>query len=165
MDEINKTVPEQTVDSVEAMLNDDTQEEVREDKAEDTAEQSAEKPKNKGGRPAWIPTAETLEQVEKLASMGMTQQQIADCLDIGISTLMAKKNEFEEFSDAIKRGQAKGVAHVTSKLMAKISAMDTTSILFYLKCKGGFSESSSLDITSNGTNKVEVVVTGGPPVG
>ena len=149
MDETNKTVPEQTVDSVEDMLKD---------------EEQAEQPR-KRGRPAWIPTEETIEQVEKFASMGMTQQQIADALDIHISTLMDKKNEFIEFADAIKRGQAKGVAFVTSKLFAKISAMDTASIIFYLKCKGGYSESSDLNITSNGSNKVEVIVTGGPPIG
>lgn len=120
--------------------------------------------KGKGGRPAWIPTEETIKQVEKLAGQGMTQAQIADCLGIGISTLMDKKKEFVEFADAIKRGKANGVAYVTNKLMAKVGAMDTTSILFYLKCQAGWKEASAMDdIASNG-GKIELIINGGPPV-
>ena len=122
-----------------------------------------EEPKNKGGRPAWIPTEETLRTVEQLAGQGLNQQQIADALGIGVSTLMAKKNEFVEFQEAIKRGKAKGIAHVTSKLMAKVGAMDTTSILFYLKCQAGWKEVQELDIGVGGNNKIEIVINGGSP--
>jgi hypothetical protein len=120
---------------------------------------------NKRGRPAWIPTEETIRTVEKLSSQGLNQTQIADCLGIGLSTLFEKKAEYAEFAEAIKRGKALGVAHVTSKLMAKISAMDTTSILFYLKCRGDGEWRDAPDVTiqGNGSNKIEVVVTGGPP--
>lgn len=118
---------------------------------------------NPVGRPPWIPTEETLKQVEKLAGQGMTQAQIADALGIGISTLMDKKKEFVEFAEAIKRGKANGVAYVTNKLMAKVGAMDTTSILFYLKCQAGWKEASAMDELAANGGKIELIINGGPP--
>jgi hypothetical protein len=118
---------------------------------------------NPVGRPAWIPTAEELEKVTKLASQGMTQTQIADALDISLSTLMAKKLEYTELMEAIKKGKALGISYVTNKLMAKVGAMDTTCILFYLKCQAGWKEASSMDeIAANG-GKIELIINGGPP--
>ena len=115
------------------------------------------------GRPAWIPTEEELEKVTKLASQGMNQSQIADCLGIHIGTLMAKKKEFDELNEAIKKGKALGISYVTNKLMAKVGAMDTTCILFYLKCQAGWKEASTMDeIAANG-GKIELIINGGPP--
>ena len=87
---------------------------------------------NGAGRKPWIPSDEELEKVTKLASQGMTQTQIADCLGIHIATLMAKKKEFDQLNEAIKKGKSLGISYVTNKLMAKVGAMDTTCILFYL---------------------------------
>ena len=122
------------------------------------------KGKNPVGRPHWKPSQEELDMAEKLAGQGMTQAQIADAMGISISTLMDKKHEYPEFSDAIKRGKAKGIAHVTNKLMAKISGMDTASILFYLKCQANWREVPEGE-QSNGSNKIEINITGGPPNG
>lgn len=94
----------------------------------------------KVGRPPWVPTEDTLKQVEQLASLGMTQQQIADALGIGISTLMDKKHEFEEFAEAIKTGKAKGIATVTAALRENIKNRNVASILFYLKCQANWVE-------------------------
>jgi hypothetical protein len=109
-----------------------------------------DKPKNKGGKPPWIPSEEDLEKAEKLAGQGMTQRQIADCLGIGYGTLFDKKIEFPEFAEAIKRGKAAGIAYVSNKLMDKVGAMDTTSIIFYLKCQAGWKETSTLEVTGEG---------------
>jgi DNA-binding XRE family transcriptional regulator len=121
------------------------------------------KPKSNAGRPAWIPSEEELEKVVKLASQGMTQAQIADCLGIAYQTISGKKKEFPELDEAIKKGKALGISYVTNKLMAKVGAMDTTSILFYLKCQAGWKEASAMDeIAANG-GKLELIINGGPP--
>ena len=57
-----------------------------------------------------------LNKVESLASRGLTQQQIADALGISRTTLYGRIKESEQFEQAIKKGQAKGVASVSNKL-------------------------------------------------
>lgn len=95
------------------------------------------------GRPPWIPSKEELEKVESLAARGMTQQQIADCLDIHIATLMDKKKEYVELNEAIKRGKAKGIANVTAALLKNIQKGNATSQIFYLKCQAGWTEEAT----------------------
>jgi hypothetical protein len=58
------------------------------------------------GRPKWIPTAEHIREVEKLAARGMSYQQIADALHISIDTLLERRRDFSDFSGAIKKGRA-----------------------------------------------------------
>jgi DNA-binding XRE family transcriptional regulator len=57
-----------------------------------------------------------LVQVEAHAARGMTQEQIAAALGISDFTLYARKRESSEFSEAIKRGQAKGIGIITNEL-------------------------------------------------
>lgn len=68
------------------------------------------------GRPPLEINEEVCEKAESLASQGMTMEQIALALGMGESTLYNKKVKFPEFSEAIVRGQAKGIAHVTNSL-------------------------------------------------
>jgi hypothetical protein len=57
-----------------------------------------------------------LDEVEKLASHGLTLDQIAARLGIGSSTLYKKKNELIEFMEAIEKGKATGIGRVANKL-------------------------------------------------
>lgn len=99
------------------------------------------KPRNiKRGRPAWVPQDMDIKQVEQLAGLGLTTKQIAEAIGIHYATLAEKRHEFPELDEAIKRGKAKGIAHVAGKLMAKITAMDTASIIFYLKTQAAWRE-------------------------
>lgn len=109
--------------------------------------QTVDEPKNKGGKPAWVPTKEILEQTEKLAGLGLNKKQIAEALGIGRSTLFDKIGEYPDFEDAINKGKAKGIAHVAGKLMAKVSALDTASIIFYLKTQAGWREGQTIEMT------------------
>lgn len=95
------------------------------------------------GRPAFEITPEVLEKVERLASQGMTQEQIADCLDISVSTLCKKKNDYAEFSEAIKRGSAKGIDFVTNALLENVQDMNVSAQIFYLKCKAKWREDAA----------------------
>lgn len=81
-----------------------------------------------------------LKQVESLAAQGLTQEQIALALGISVTTLDNRKRESEEFGAAIKRGQAKGVALVTNKLMESIKGGNMTGMIFFLKCRAGWKE-------------------------
>ena len=115
---------------------------------------------NPVGRPEFEITKEVIDQAELLASQGLTQNQIALALGMGESTLYEKKAKFPEFAEAIKAGKAKGVAMVAEKLMEKAMAMDTTSILFYLKCQGGWRDTPEQTYSDNGT--LNIRIHGGP---
>jgi hypothetical protein len=86
------------------------------------------------GRKPWVPL--NLTEVEGLARRGLTQEQIAYSLGIAPSTLYAKKKAFSEFSEAIKRGQAKGITAVASKIYEDALAGNTVAGIFYLKARG-----------------------------
>lgn len=115
---------------------------------------------NPVGRPEFEITKEVIDQAELLASQGLTQNQIALALGMGESTLYEKKAKFPEFAEAIKAGKAKGVAMVAEKLMEKAMAMDTTSILFYLKCQGGWRDTPEQNYSDSGT--LNIRIHGGP---
>jgi predicted transcriptional regulator len=68
------------------------------------------------GRSAWIPTDSVCQEAREMASNGLTVAQIADCLGISESTLYAKKSEYMEFMNAIKRGRAEGINQVINAL-------------------------------------------------
>lgn len=95
------------------------------------------------GRPPWIPPDP--DKVEALAARGLTQEQIADCLGIHISTLCDKKNEFVEFAEAIKRGQSKGVSLVANALYESAKNGNTTAQIFFLKCRAHWKETHVLE--------------------
>jgi hypothetical protein len=101
--------------------------------AEAKAKPKKKPAKRKVGRPAFAITPEIIKQAEMLAAQGLTQEQIAQVIGCHISTLMDKKNQFIEFSEAIKRGKAKGLAQITNALFSKAKNGDTTSMIFYLK--------------------------------
>ncbi len=92
--------------------------------------------KNPVGRPLWMPTREELAKVESYGALGMTKRDIARCLDICYMTLNRRTKEFREFSDAIKRGEAKGLAQVTADLLKNVKKGNATAQIFYLKCRG-----------------------------
>ena len=60
-------------------------------------------------------------------------EQIALNIGINVSTLYAKKKEIDELAEAIKRGQAKGIAVVTNALMKSAKAGNVTAQIFFLK--------------------------------
>ena len=129
----------------------------------ETVKTSEESTTNPVGRPLLEITPEIIEQAEVLASQGLTTQQIALALGMGESTLYEKKNKFPEFAEAIKAGKAKGVALVAEKLMEKAMAMDTTSIIFYLKCQGNWRDTPEQStVTNDGT--LNIRIHGGPKI-
>jgi len=87
-----------------------------------------------------------LSKVESLAAQGLTEEQIADALGVSRTTLNNRRRESEQFDQAIKRGKAKGVAIVTSKLMEQVKGGNVTAMIFFLKTRGGWSERQDADL-------------------
>ena len=85
------------------------------------------------GRPKIKITAAMLRKAEGFAADGLAKQQIAQCLGIGLSTLMEKQKEFPEFLEALKKGKAKGLATVTNALFQSARNGNVTAMIFFLK--------------------------------
>jgi transcriptional regulator with XRE-family HTH domain len=94
----------------------------------------------KVGRPKFVVTKEMCDKAEAFAAQGLTQEQIAMALGIGLSTLYEKQNEFTEFAEAIKRGKGKGIQTITNRLYEKALEGDNTAMIFYLKNRAGWQD-------------------------
>lgn len=96
-----------------------------------------------------------LARVESLAAQGLTEGQIADALGISPRTLTNRKSDSADFAEAIKRGKAKGIAVVTSKLMEQVKGGNVTAMIFFLKTRAGWSERQDADLDRE-AKKLEV---------
>lgn len=86
-----------------------------------------------------------LSRVEELASQGLTHVQISNALGISDRTLYRRKQDLTGLSDAIKKGQAKGIIHVTNKLREQIDNGNTTATIFFLKTRPGWKETHRIE--------------------
>lgn len=86
-----------------------------------------------------------LNEAKLLASRGLTNEEIAYNLDIGRSTLYENMMKHPDLADAIRKGKASGVAQIANKLYQKASGGDTTCMIFYLKCRGGWRDVQQIE--------------------
>ena len=99
-----------------------------------------------------------LEQVEELASRGLTMEQIAISLGIGESTLYAKQKKSAEIREAIKRGKQRGVATIANKLYEAAEGGNMAAMIFFLKTQGGWTEKQIIE-TKDTTDEKDVAKT------
>jgi hypothetical protein len=92
------------------------------------------------GRPPLHFSEEDLEKVQSLASRGLTNRQIAYSFGMSESTLYEKQREFPELKERMRRGRAAGVGEVASKLYELAMTGHYPAMAFYLKTRGGWSE-------------------------
>ena len=65
-------------------------------------------------------------------------------------TIERRSKDNVDFAEAIKNGQAKGIATVTNALFTKACEGDNTAMIFFLKCRGGegWREKQQIEITT-----------------
>ncbi len=103
--------------------------------------------KKKIGRPPFKIDKEVLRKVEGYASRGMNQDQVADALGINRKTLMKYKQINSDFMDAMKVGQAKGIAQVTNALFEQSQKGNTSAAIFYLKNRAGWTDKQDVELS------------------
>ena len=81
-----------------------------------------------------------LQQVENLAARGLNESQVAHALGIHPDTLIQRKKKYTEFSDALKRGQAKGIAKIANALFEQGMNGQTAAAIFYMKNRAGWTD-------------------------
>lgn len=92
------------------------------------------------------------KQVEALASRGLTREQVAHNLGVGVRTLQRRANEDPAFEEAYLRGKAKGITEIANALFKKAQEGNTTAQIFFLKCNG-WKEESSVELKVNEPTK------------
>ena len=113
--------------------------------------------KPRRGRPAWSPP--DTEQVRGLATILLSQDQIARVLGIHVATLYRKKKQLGEFCEALKKGRAEGIAVIANRIFEDAKAGNTTAQIFLLKVHAGWREKDGqAEVNVN----VGVGVQGGP---
>lgn len=90
-------------------------------------------------RPDWE-SPDIHENIERLASLGLTDEQIAHQLGVCRQTLSEKKRDYPDIADAIRRGRASGIEEVADALKQKAQAGDTSAMIFFLRSKAGWSD-------------------------
>lgn len=94
----------------------------------------------KVGKPPLIITEEMIKKAESLSAAGLTKEEIADCLDMGYSTLFEKEKEYPEFAEAIKRGKSKGIGMMANNLVKLAKAGNAAANIFWLKARAKWKE-------------------------
>ncbi len=85
-----------------------------------------------------------LGEVERLASIGLSQQQVADSLGISEDTITRRKQDDADFAAALKRGKSKGIATVANNLFTQSADGNVSAGIFFMKNRAGWSDKQEL---------------------
>jgi hypothetical protein len=109
-------------------------------------------------------TPDEVKQIEAMAGLGMSGQDIAHVMGIHRATLYKRLKDTGLSSDTIKAQRKKGVAKVRQTLyQMATSGKVPAATFFYLKTIGGLREKDRMELTGKDggaiQNKLEVVIT------
>jgi predicted DNA-binding protein (UPF0251 family) len=104
------------------------------------------------GRP---PVEIDVAEVERLAGLGLTQEEIALSLGISERTLRTRKKDSAVFADAMKKGRTNAAKEVANALYQKAVGGDLGAIIWYEKTRRGLSD--KVETQQSGEIKLKVV--------
>jgi transcriptional regulator with XRE-family HTH domain len=85
------------------------------------------------GRPRIEITETMIAEAERLASRGLTKEQIAYCLGFSADTLSRREKDSAAFAEAIKKGKSQGIADVANALYESAMGGSIPGQIFFLK--------------------------------
>ena len=112
--------------------------------------------KDKGGRPPHLPNADTRNKVFMLSTVGTRHEDIATVLGISADTLT------KYYHDELAKGRIEANASVAETLFKQAKEGNTTAMIFWLKSRAKWKESTQHEISGNpdGTPVEVKIVTG-----
>lgn len=112
--------------------------------------------KDKGGRPPHLPDATTRNKVFMLSSVGTRHEDIATVLGISADTLT------KYYKEELDKGRIEANASVAETLFKQAKEGNTTAMIFWLKSRAKWKESTQHEISGNpdGTPVEVKIVTG-----
>ena len=117
---------------------------------------SVESSKDKGGRPPHLPDATTRNKVFMLSTVGTRHEDIATVLGISADTLT------KYYKEELDKGRIEANASVAETLFKQAKEGNTTAMIFWLKSRAKWKESTQHEISGNpdGTPVEVKIVTG-----
>jgi len=103
-------------------------------------------PQPGAGRPAFVPTDEEREYVEKLSGIGLVQEQIAALIRDGIHSDTLR----DHFGKELLAGKAKANAKIGGTLYQKAINGDTGSLIWWTKTQMRWAETQKHEIVHTG---------------
>ena len=97
-----------------------------------------------------------INEVERLAGLGLTQEEIALSLGIARMTLESRKRENELFVEAIKRGKARANQQVANVLYEKATGGDMTAVIWWEKTRAGRTDRQVMEHTGPDGGPIEI---------
>lgn len=88
----------------------------------------------------WEPSAKDFELIEKLAGFGLTNEKMADILNISRPTFQRHLAENQDLRDTLDKGKAKVSANVIGKAYDLCMKGNVTMLIFWLRCREGWKE-------------------------
>jgi hypothetical protein len=118
--------------------------------------ESLETGKDKGGRPPHLPNGDTRNKVFMLSTVGTRHEDIATVLGISADTLT------KYYHDELAKGRIEANASVAETLFKQAKEGNTTAMIFWLKSRAKWKETSQHEISGNpdGTPVEVKIVTG-----
>jgi len=112
--------------------------------------------KDKGGRPPHLPNGDTRNKVFMLSTVGTRHEDIATVLGISTDTLT------KYYHDELAKGRIEANASVAETLFKQAKEGNTTAMIFWLKSRARWKESTQHEISGNpdGTPIEVKIVTG-----
>lgn len=99
--------------------------------------------KDKGGRPPHLPDATTRNKVFMLSTVGTRHEDIATVLGISADTLT------KYYQDELAKGRIEANASVAETLFKQAKEGNTTAMIFWLKSRAKWKETSQHEISGN----------------
>lgn len=88
-----------------------------------------------------------MAEVERLAGLGLTQEEIATSLGFSERTFRNRKKDSAAFADAIKRGKASAAEEISNQLFEKAKTGDLGAIIWYEKTRCGRTDKLTIDLS------------------
>ena len=112
--------------------------------------------KDKGGRPPHLPNGDTRNKVFMLSTVGTRHEDIATVLSISHDTLV------KYYKEELDKGRIEANASVAETLFKQAKEGNTTAMIFWLKSRAKWKETSQHEISGNpdGTPVEVKIVTG-----
>ena len=121
----------------------------------ETSKDIVESPR-KAGRPPHLPTSDTRNKVYMLSTVGTRHEDIASVLSITHDTLV------KYYKEELDKGRIEANASVAETLFKQAKEGNTTAMIFWLKSRARWKESTQHEISGNpdGTPVEVKIITG-----
>jgi hypothetical protein len=86
-----------------------------------------------------------VDEVKRLAGLGLTLSEIALALGISEDTLSRRRKKYAEFADAVNKGKGLAKEEIANKLFELAKSGDLGALIWIEKTRFGYSDKLNID--------------------